>query len=91
MATLRRDIRQGALEAFEADYSDRLVLDDEGVSTLRGQQTFFGATVRAAAAAGWFTNLDADGVDGLTAKEIRKLHIEVNALYTELTAIDPNS
>jgi hypothetical protein len=91
MATLKKDIRQGALEAFELDYSYRLELDADGVSTLHSQQRFWGATVRAAAYAEWFTDLDMDGVDDLTAKEVRKLHTEVNALYTEMTAIDPNS
>ncbi len=67
MATLRGDIKQRDLEAFEADYNPR-IRNDKGELDLNGQQRFYGASVRAAVASGWFTDLttqeqvDADGV-----------------------------
>ena len=90
MATLRGDIKQRDLEAFEADYNPR-IRNEKGELDLNGQQRFYGASVRAAVAAGWFTDLTTqEQVDALTGKEIRKLHNLVHELYGELTELDPN-
>lgn len=92
MATLRGDIRQRDLEAYERDYNTR-VRDDEGeINILKmGQMQVYGAAVRAAVAAGWFTDLTTqEAVDDLTGKEIRALHKQVDTLYQEMTTLDPN-
>lgn len=90
MATLRGDLKQRELEAFEGDYNKR-IRDAEGEIDVTGQMRFYGASVRAAVAAGWFTDLKTqEAVDDLTGKQVRKLHTEVQDLYTELTEIDPN-
>jgi hypothetical protein len=90
MATLRGDIKQRELEAFEVDYNPR-IRNDKGEIELNGQQRFYGASVRAAVAAGWFSDLTTqEQVDALTGKEIRALHAQVHALYGELTELDPN-
>ncbi len=90
MAMLRGDIKQRDLEAFEADYNPR-IRNEKGEIELNGQQRFYGASVRAAVAAGWFTDLTTqEQVDALTGKEIRTLHKQVHDLYGELTELDPN-
>lgn len=91
MKTLRGDLRQRDFEAFEADYAPRIHGAD-GETELHGQMRFYGASVRAAAVAGWFEDTVAeDDVDNMTPKEVRALWKQITALYQELTAVDPNS
>ena len=92
MATLRGDIKQRDLEAYEADYNQR-VRDDAGeINILKmGQMQVYGAPARAGVAAGWFKDMATqEAVDDLTGKEIRALHKQVDALYQEMTTLDPN-
>jgi hypothetical protein len=78
------DLRQRHLEAWEREFN-KFRGDDKGVST------FHGSVVRAALAAGWFGDgADADAVDEMTPREVRKLSAAVDALYTEVTTLDPN-
>lgn len=91
MATLRKDIKQRELEEYEADYNPR-IRDESGEIRKFGQMRFYGATVRAAVHAGWFSDMTTqEDVDRLTGKEIIRLHGEIIDLYNELTVIDPNS
>lgn len=51
-----------------------------------------GATVRAAAAGGWFGDaLTADGVSDLPAREVRRLSDAVNEVYAGATTPDPKA
>ena len=91
MATLRRDLTQRDFEAFEADYNPR-IRGADGEIDLYGQARFYGASVRAAAAAGWFTELvTQEQVDAMPPKAVAALWKEVTAIYQELTTVDPNS
>lgn len=91
MATLRKDIKQRELEEYEADYNPR-IRDESGEIRRYGQMRFYGASVRAAVHAGWFSDMTTqEEVDTLTAKEVIRLHGEIQALYNEMTVIDPNS
>lgn len=90
MATIRRDLKQRDLEAYESDYNPR-VRNAEGELELYGQARFYGAAVRAAAVAGWFTDLhDEAGVDELEPQEVAGLWKEVTDLYRSKMDIDPN-
>jgi hypothetical protein len=78
------DLRQRHLEAWEREFNSRRG-DDTGVSTFRG------TVVRAALAAGWFgEDGDPDTVDDMTPRQVRQLSAEVDALYAEVTTLDPN-
>lgn len=91
MATIRRDLTQRDFEAFETDYNPR-IRGADGELDLYGQQRFYGASVRAAAVAGWFTEpVTQEDVDAMTPKEVAALWKQVTDLYQELTAVDPNS
>lgn len=82
MATLRGDLKQRELEAFEADYGPRI----EGVTgAMRGK----GAALRSAVIAGWFSDLKLEDVDELSAKTVRELSDKVTALYADIIGIDP--
>ena len=91
MATLRGDLKQRDFEAFETDYNPR-IRGADGELDLYGQQRFYGASVRAAAVAGWFTEpVTQEQVDDMPPGEVAKLWRQVTELYREMTAIDPNS
>jgi hypothetical protein len=78
------DLRQRHLEKWEREFN-RFRGDDKGVST------YHGAVVRAALAAGWFgDDGSADDVDDMTPRQVRQLSAEVDALYAEVTTLDPN-
>lgn len=83
MATLKDDLRQRDLEAYEA------AINDAGIMDLQGQARIAGAIVRGAAVAGWFVDLTPGDVSDLSGKEVRRLMKAVNARYEELTALDP--
>ena len=91
MATIRRDLTQRDFEAFEADYNPR-IRGADGELDLYGQQRFYGASVRAAVAAGWFSEpMTQEDVDAMPPKVVATLWKQVTDLYQELTAVDPNS
>jgi hypothetical protein len=46
-------------------------------------------TVRAAAAAGWFTK-DIDDIGEMTPRDVRKLAKDVNQAYLDAISLDPN-
>ncbi len=83
MATLKGDIRQRELEAFE-EFSNT----DE-FQTMRGLSRVRGAVVRAAVRAGWFSDLALEQVENLKPREVNELFGAVQARYEELTALDP--
>jgi hypothetical protein len=85
MATLKEGLLQRDLESFETHFND------SGLADIKGRARLNGGLVRAAIAAGWIDGLTVDEVGGLGAAEIRVLGDKVSALYTEATAVDPNS
>lgn len=91
MKKLRGDLRQRDFEAYETDYNPR-IRGADGEIDIYGQMRFYGAAVRAAAVAGWFTEpVTQEDVDAMTPKEVAALWKQVTDLYQELTAVDPNS
>lgn len=77
------DLRQRHLEKFEEEYWKL-------ADNIRGRNRDNGATVRAAQAAGWLKR-DPGPVGDMKPADVRRLAEAINARYTELTTIDPNS
>ena len=84
MATLKKELKQRELEAFEADYGPRI---ENVTGAMRGK----GIILHSAIAAGWFGDLKVEDVADMPAREVRKLADEVTALYAEIIGIDPKS
>ena len=82
MIEVIKDLRQRHLEAWEAEYF-RLT-DDK-----KGRHTDNGATVRAAAKAGWLSD-DVGDVGDMKPAEVIALAKKINERYVEVTTIDPN-
>lgn len=82
MLTLKKDLKQRHLEAFEAAFNEQ-------DSTATGQSIIRRMTVDTALKAGWFGDVEPNLGD-MTGREIAKLSEEVWALYRDLTNIDPN-
>lgn len=79
------DLRQRHLEEWEKHFHE-LRGDDKGVSR------YYGAVVRAALAAGWFTDApEPSAVDEMKPAEVRKLAKRVDDAYVGATTLDPNS
>lgn len=84
MATLREDLLQRDVEAYED------AINGAGLNDMLGAQRIAGTIVRGAVAAGWFTDLTmADDVGALKAKEVRKLYLAINERYEALVTVDP--
>ena len=78
-------IKQRHLEAYEQAYAD-----DKGPE-IRGKGRIAGATVRWAIRAEWFDgDVTEEAVGELTFKETQKLCDQIDAIYAEITQIDPN-
>lgn len=83
MATFVEDLRQRQLEAYESAFNEMNIEEMQGVARVAG------AVVRAAAAAGWFTDLKPEDVGSMTGKETRQLFRDIITRHQELITIDP--
>ena len=84
MATLRDDLLQRDLEAYED------AINSAGLSDMLGAQRIAGTVVRGAVKAGWFADLtNPDAVGDMAAKDVRALMKQINERYEALVTVDP--
>ena len=84
MSIFKADLRQRDLEKFEELYNGKY----EPAQKF-GAVSPAGAIVRAAVEAGWATGVTLEAVDGMKAKEVRALSVEISELYVQAVELDP--
>lgn len=81
--TLRTDLKQRHLEAFEDAFADQ-------DKTRTGQSVLRRMTVETALNAGWFGDNVTVELGDMSGREVAKLADAVWSLYRDLTNIDPS-
>lgn len=83
MPTLKKDITQRQLEAFEEALRDQS--PDGHVANIQGIAKFTGVVVRAAARSGWFEKeLTDDEVGDMTAVAVKKISDQTYEMYSDM-------
>lgn len=86
MATLKTDILQSGLEAFEQYITDNA--PDGLLMNVKGKAKLYGLLVRAAASSDWFDSpLTDDDIGDMKGSAVVRLGMAVDDLYSEMVNV----